>query len=204
MMKELNGEMMREMNDVKNVERRLLALQDRKDKVLALSRDVVRIAGKGITLMHAKRLADARKCVAQIEALVRKLNKLEAGLEYYSMQAHQEYVEALAFYTVLKKRRLLRFGEARVNEVAYLLGMMDLVGELKRETIEALRDEDAKSASVYYGFMRNIYDSTRAMRFASSLVPEFRRKQDSARIQLENAASEILSEKAATRMRMIK
>jgi len=41
--------------------------------------------------------------------------------------------------------------------------------------------------------MKGIYDSTRSMRFANSLVPDFRHKQDTARIQLENAGSEILA-----------
>jgi translin len=186
---------MKGMQDVRAVEIKLLELQKRKDTVLALSRDIVRIAGKGITLMHARKLGEAVRCVAQLEKLVKKLKKAEGGLEYYSMQAHQEYVEARAFYTVVKERRLLRFSEAHVNEVPYLLGMMDLVGELKREIIEAIREKEMGDANLYYQFMKEIYDSTRAMRFANSVVPEFRRKQDSARIQLENAASELLSAK---------
>jgi predicted translin family RNA/ssDNA-binding protein len=43
--------------------------------------------------------------------------------------------------------------------------------------------------------MVDIYDSTLHLRFANAVLPDFRRKQDSARIQVENTASEILRTK---------
>lgn len=184
---------MKEMRDMKRIERKLTELQNKKDSVLAVSRDMIRLAGRGITLMHAKKLGSAKRVLGRMGTLATKLKSLEPGFEYFSVQAHQEYVEASAFYTILKENRLASMGELRVAEIPYLLGMMDLVGELKRETIEAIRDNDLEAANSYYAFMKGIYDSTRAMRFASSLVPEFRRKQDTARIQVESAASEMLS-----------
>ncbi|MDE1854756.1 MAG: hypothetical protein KGH57_00325 [Candidatus Micrarchaeota archaeon] len=184
---------MRSIPDVARIERRLLDLQKKKDRVLELSRDVVRVAGKSITEMHAGNLREAGSGMKRITALVSRLRKIEKGFEYFSVQAHQEYVEAMAFYIILKERRLASAGELRVGEIPYLLGMMDLTGELKREAIESIREEDLDAANAYYGFMKGIYDSTRAMRFANSLVPEFRRKQDTARIQLETTAGELLS-----------
>jgi len=187
------GDYAKEIPQMKAIEKKLLALQDKKDNVLDISRDLIRTAGKAITLMHAKKLGSANSSMRQLATLEKKLVKADDGFEYFSTQAHQEYVEAMAFYTILKEHRLASFKELEVSEVPYLLGIMDLVGELKREVIEAMREGDADAAEVYYSFMKSIYDSTRAMRFANSLVPEFRRKQDTARIQIENAASEMLS-----------
>ncbi len=181
------------MPEMKSIEKRLMLLQERKDRVMSLSRDIIREAGRSITLMHAKQLGKAQSCIKRMQTLVKKLKQEEYGFEYFSMQAHQEYVEAIAFYTILKAHRLVSFKELGVSEISYLLGIMDLAGELKRETLDAIRENDAKAANAYYNFMKSIYDSTRAMRFANSVVPEFRRKQDTARIQLESAASEMLS-----------
>lgn len=178
---------------MRKVERKLMRLQESKDRVLIISRDIVRVAGRAITLMHAKKLGQAGACMRQLDSLVKKLGAAEKGFEYFSLQAHQEYVEARAFYTILKEKRLSSMAEMHVDEIPYLLGIMDLVGELKRETIEAIRENNQESANSYYAFMKDIYDSTRSMRFANSLVPEFRRKQDTARIQMESAASEMLS-----------
>ncbi|VVB77090.1 Translin family protein [uncultured archaeon] len=183
---------MQEMPDIEDIEKHLIKLQKRKDRVMDLSRNIIRMSGKAITLMHAGRLAEANFDIKKIRALVSAVKKLEGGLEYYSLQAHQEYVEASAFYTVVKGGRLASRKELGTGEVAYLLGMMDLVGELKREAMEAIRNRELGKANQYCDFMKGIYDSTRGMRFASSLVPDFRRKQDTARIQIEGTVSELL------------
>ena len=179
--------------DMGKVERRLEELERRKETLLLLSRELIRLAGKAITLMHARRLAEASAQLARMRRLEKKLKAGEKGMEYFSQQAHQEYVEAIAFYTVLKEHRLVSHAESGSGEVPYLLGVMDLVGELKRETIDAIRAQEYGLANGYYALMKGIYDSTRHFRFASSVVPDFRRKQDTARIQLESAASELLA-----------
>jgi translin len=184
--------LMRAIPDAAKIERRLLSLQKKKDMVMDISREVVRIAGRSITLMHAGRMREANAEMRRLGGLAARLRKAEKGFEHLSMQAHQEYVEAIAFYTILNEGRIVSAAELRVGEIPYLLGMMDLTGELKREAIEAIMNNDIGSANEYYGFMKGIYDSTRGMRFADSLVPEFRRKQDTARIQLESTASELL------------
>ena len=189
----MSDELMPIIPDIGIIEKRLLSLQKKKDVVLGLSRDVIRIAGKAITDMHAGNMKRARAEMKRLDSLVSRLRSAERGLEYFSMQAHQEYVEAVAFYTVLMEHRLASARELRVGEIPYLLGIMDLTGELKREALESIRNGDIGSADSYYGFMKGIYDSTRAMRFANSLVPEFRRKQDTARIQLESIAGELAS-----------
>ncbi len=182
---------MQELPDVENIEKHLIVLQERKDRVMEVSRDVVRMAGKAITLMHAKRMAEAGAGVRRLRSRVAELKRLEKGFEYNSMQAHQEYVEAFAFYVILKEHRLVSLRETRAAEIAYLLGIMDLVGELKREAVDAIRERRMAAAEEYYEFMKSVYDSTRAMRFASALVPDFRRKQDTARIQIESVAGEL-------------
>ncbi len=184
---------MRQMPDMGRVEKKLERLEQRRDGLLAVSRELIRLAGKSITLMHAKRLAEASAQMARMRALEQKLRREEQGLEYFSQQAHQEYVEAIAFYTVLKERRILAAAEAGTGEVPYLLGVMDLVGELKREAIDAIRAREYGLANEYYGLMKGIYDSTRHFRFANSVVPDFRRKQDTARIQLESISGELLA-----------
>ena len=175
------------------IERELLALQERRDRVAELSREIIRTAGRTIALMHAKETARVRKHLSDLKGLVTRLRKIEKGLEYNSMQAHQEYVEACALYTIIREGRMPTRRELGESGIPYLLGMLDVVGELKREAFEAMMRGEAEEAAVYYGFMKEIHDSLLHMRFSSSLVQDFRKKQDVARIQIENAGSEILS-----------
>ncbi len=180
------------IKDFEKVEGSLIKLQKQKDAVMDTSRNIIRMTGKAITLMHAGDLGTAGKMIADISKHVKKLNEIEKGFEYNSLQAHQEYVEAYAFFHILKNKDIISLDSIKESEIAYLLGIMDLVGELKREAVESLRKNDRNSAELYYKFMIEIYDSSRHMRFAESIAPDFRKKQDVARIQIETTASELL------------
>ncbi|MGC9099016.1 MAG: hypothetical protein ACP5HW_00495 [Candidatus Micrarchaeia archaeon] len=160
--------------------------QKRFEEVLATSNKVIRLSAQLVTALHSGNKLLEKKLAKELESEVSKLRKIEKGFEYYSMQAHQEYVEALAFKSVKEKGALPSSKELEEKSIPYLLGIMDLVGELKREALDELRKGDKKKALSYYELMKEIYDSTLHMRFANSLLPNFRKKQDVARIQLES------------------
>ena len=97
--------------------------------------------------------------------------------------------------------RIPALREVGTDGEAYLMGMMDVFGELKREIIGSLSEGDVRSARSYYSLMVGMFDATRSVRFAEAVLQGFRRKQDVARIQMEGASSELLafSRKASRR-----
>ncbi len=181
------------IEESKRIEKRITELESQFEKVMGLSRSLIRTAGKSMTAMHTRDLPTAKKLVAEMSVMVRELRRIEKGMEHYSMQAHQEYTEAMLLYSIINKRGIPAIREIGETEVPYLLGMMDVVGELKREAFEEMRKGNLREADRYYRMMLEIYDSTVHFRFASSLVPDFRRKQDVARIQIESTISELVS-----------
>lgn len=183
------------IKDIKQVESKMLLLEEKREKVLSLSREIIRNAGKSITAMHAKETAKAKALVKEMEKKRAELSKSEQGFEYNSLQAHQEYVEAKVLSNILMHRKIPSIKELKESEQAYVLGLMDVVGELKRETLDSLLNGNVSDADAYYTFMVEIYDSTLHLRFANAILPDFRRKQDSARIQVENTANELLRAK---------
>ncbi|MDE1762094.1 MAG: hypothetical protein KGH59_01545 [Candidatus Micrarchaeota archaeon] len=178
--------------EIKKITKSLSKLQQRQDKVMQLSREVVRLSGESISNMHAKRHREVGRQLARLKRMIAQLRRMEVGFEYYSMQAHQEYVEAYVLYNIISKGRLPSMRELGEGEVSYMLGIMDSVGELKRESFEELRSGNLDAARGYYEAMQGIYDSALHMRFANSVLPNFRKKQDVARIQLESTGSELL------------
>lgn len=178
--------------DIDRMEKRLLETESRRDRALQLSRELIRNAGKAITLLHARDMKGAKALFQALEANRKALKAIEKGLEYYTLQAHQEYVEARVLESIISSRRIPSAVSLGESAAPYILGIMDVVGELKREAFESMRKRDLKGAKAYYGFMLDIYDSTLHMRFANSMLPDFRRKQDSARIQIEGTINEIL------------
>lgn len=172
-------------------------MQAKQEQVFSTSSRVVRLAGQMITALHNKNYKLAKSIQLEMAKDIAMLSKVEKGFEYYSMQAHQEYVEAMALSSVLINNRLPNAKELKEGSIPYLLGIMDLVGELKREAIDEIRNNDEENASMHYEIMKSIYDSTLHMRFANALLPNFRKKQDVARIQLESIAAELFHLSAA-------
>jgi translin len=169
------------------------------DSVMNISRDMIRLAGESITMLHNDERGAALKKIKDIGAKARAMQKIDSEFRYNSLQAYQEYAEAFCFYSIKTRRKLPKLSEVGVPYEAYLLGLMDTVGELKREVLESLRSNDIKTAEWYLEVMKKIYDSTRSVRFAEAVLSGFRRKQDVARIQIEGAGSEILSARHSRR-----
>ena len=178
--------------DIKRIEERVIGLEADRDRVMQLSKDLIRMAGKTIALMHAQGPEVAAGMMSKLKSAKLMLEGSEKGFEYYSLQAHQEYSEALILHGILSDRKIPSMKRIGESEGPYLLGLMDAVGELKREILESIRKGDKENAKAYYKIMADIYDSTLHMRFANSILPDFRRKQDTARIQLESVMNEML------------
>lgn len=178
---------------IDKIEKEILDLQGRKDNVMNISRELIRLTGKCITMMHTGDMKAAEKMLKEVSLMVKNLKKVDAGFEYNSQQAYQEYVEAAVLYSILERRKIPSDKELGIDCIPYLLGLLDVMGELKREVMEKLRKNDSETAEGYYNFMIEIHDSLLPLRFSSSLIMDFRKKQDVGRIQLESVSSELLS-----------
>lgn len=178
--------------EIDSIEKKISNLESSRDSVLHVSKDLIRMSGKTIAAMHASGKGIPKEMIKELQKTKTKLNGIEKGFEYHSMQAHQEFAEALILYNILQTKKIPSMKAIGETEVPYLLGLMDVVGELKREAIDSIRRQDAKAAKSYYKMMSDIYDSTLHMRFANSILPDFRRKQDVARIQIESVMNEML------------
>ncbi len=185
-MKELN-------NDIENISDYLSKKQTDFDKVMQTTREIIRDAGQTITLMHNDEKKAAATRLKEMSGRVTMLNRIDSLFRYSTMQAYQEYAEAFIFFSIKTKKKIPKVKDVGVDYDAYLMGLMDVVGELKREILESLRADKVKDAEWYLDTMKTIYDSTRRLRFAEAVLSGFRKKQDVARIQIENAGSEILS-----------
>lgn len=180
-------------NEIKAVTEYLTKKQLDFDKVMGLVRDVIRESAQAITLLHNNNPKEAAKRIEFASGMVKTLGKFDPYFDYSAKQAYQEFAEAKIFLEIKTNRQIPASKKVGVDQESYLMGLMDVMGELKREVIEALSENKVKEAEEYFKSMRMIYDGTRSIRFAEAVLSGFRRKQDVARIQIENAGSEILA-----------
>jgi translin len=132
--------------------------------------------------------ADARDEASRLRSLCRDHpDLLHSG---YVQSAFQELCEAAILLAVIKNEKLPIPKELGVTDTSYLLGMADAIGELRRFTLECLRQEDVESASSYLVKMERFYEVLIRFNYPNALV-SIRRKQDIARSLIEKTRGEL-------------
>lgn len=170
---------------------------DEKDEVRELaiksSRTIARLAGTAIQGMHRGEamqvaLQETREEVLKLRSLLDGHPDLfHAG---FVENAMQEACEAFLFHSILEARDLPTPKECGVTDTAYLLGLGDVVGELRRCALTALRDGNVSDASHFLERMERILDALMRFDYPTALVA-LRRKQDIARSLIEKTRGEV-------------
>lgn len=176
---------------VRELERR----EKEQDGILGSTREIVRHCANGIKMLHAGEIAPARKEIAAARKKIAPFSKTKQ-FEYLLEQPYQEIAEAVLLLAAVEKKPLPGWKELGMPFEPYLLGLCDFVGELRREMLECLKRGDHKGAARHFEMMSNIYDELAPIRFSNSLLPNFRKKQDVARSQVEQARSELVRSQA--------
>lgn len=178
---------------VEEIVEELKLLERKQDEALSSSRQIIRDCANAIKHLHTGELAEAKKSVRELEKKIGGL-KMRVGGEFAGIThpIYQEYTEIMALLAVHERKALPTYRQLDVPAVAYLTGLADSVGELRRALQIALKNGDRKAAERYYSAMNEIYENLMPIKFSSSIVRELKRKQDVARGQLEQARSELL------------
>ncbi|UCF08693.1 MAG: translin family protein [Thermoplasmata archaeon] len=131
---------------------------------------------------------DARDESSRLRSLlVEHPDLLHAG---FVESAFQELCEAAILLAVVNDKKLPTPKEMGATDTAYLLGMADCIGELRRATLDCLREGDVESASMYLKKMEGFYEMLLRFHYPNALV-SIKRKQDIARSLIEKTRGEL-------------
>jgi translin len=179
------------------IERRLVSLNEIRDDLMRLSRDVVKYSGRSIESFHRKQINQTEQNLEKAENNLIELTKiLETEPSFYQLGlvnvALQEYTEAKLLLDIVEKGKFSTVEELKVTEQTYLLGIADLIGELRRYILEKLLDNEIEDAKSVYNTMKEIYGTFMQIDYGKNLVSDFRRKKDIARVLIERTLSDLL------------
>ncbi len=180
------------MLNIEEIEKNLIKKEAVLDEFIKKNREIVRVTSNAIKEMHAKNISAAKSLLENAEIQIETLSKKAQAHGIDMNHVMQEYTEAKLLFFAIKKKELPTNTELGVTPEAYLNGLLDAIGEFKREMYESLRKKKKEDAEYYFSIMEKIYDELLPLKFSNALLPEFRRKQDIARIQLEQARGELL------------
>ena len=184
--------------DLEEIQRYLDGLDSARERLLECSRRAVRLASWAILQVHRMELEEAEETIKEVEDALKEME--EAVREYPELSSHssaltayQEYVEAKAFHILTREARLCRLGEVDVPSAQYLLGLLDMVGELRRTALECLKRSDPESAEAKLNIMERIYEDLLSLDH-TTVISNFRHKMDAARRVIEATRGDVVTE----------
>lgn len=178
--------------EIESIEKELNRKEKILDTLLMENRTAVRFCANCIKSIHAKDMKGAKENLKKASQMLKKLKDYYSEFGNHVGHIFQEYVEAEVLLAVAEKKQIPSHKELDAPVVPYLLGLLDCVGELKREMYEHLRKGNKKEAERYFHQMEWIFHGLMHLKYSNAVLPEFRRKQDVARIQIEQARGELI------------
>ena len=167
-----------------------------REKALASARQLTRACSLAIRAVHrsetdlmtvhldeARGLADAlRQELADFPDLY------HAG---YTQDALKEFVEANVTCALIQNLPLYTPTELGVADATYLNGLAEVIGELRRRTLDILRHGYSAEAERLLGIMDDIYSILVTMDYPDAITNGLRRQTDVARNIIEKTRGDI-------------
>jgi len=177
---------------------KILEERDRvREDILRITRDIVRHSRRTVMYTHLGNKDKASKALNEAAKFVEKIRGLRQTYPdlYFTgtvLSSLSEYSEALLLYRYVFEGELIGPDEVEVEPAAYLLGLSDLIGELRRYMLALIQKNYFTLAKRVLATMEKIYNSLIEVVLPEALVPGLRRKLDINRITIENSRKDLL------------
>ena len=159
------------------------------------TRDVILLCSQSIIAIHKEDLKLAKSKLQKAGKLLDFQRKKAIGdLRRYVITAEQEFVEAKALLSIVEKKQIPTSISLKVSGESYILGLLDCIGELKRQIYDKIRKGESKEASRLFDVMENLYLVLYPFSAFDKVVKEARRKLDVNRILVEETRAALTEE----------
>jgi len=168
-----------------------------REKALRLSREIIRYSATTIRAVHRQEKANAERLLASAQALLKELDddvlKKNDDLAYagFVHDAQKELAEASCTLAIVSGKSLPEPDELGVSYPAYLNGLGEAVGELRRYILDSLRRNDLSRCEELLGIMDDIYSVLMTMDFPDGITYGLRRTSDAIRGILERTRGDL-------------
>ena len=183
------------------IAKELETVQDAREFLLKNTREIIILCSKSIIAVHKGDLTTGKNNLKQAEILLKKYKKkATGGLRRYLITPEQEFVEAACLIAIVEKKEIPTDKKLAVMPESYVLGLLDCVGELKRQVFDKIRIDEIDEATRIFEVMENLYLQLYTFSMYDKVVKEARRKIDVNRILVDDVRSVITEEKRRTEL----
>jgi translin len=167
-----------------------------RDQALTQARQLTRACSLSIRAVHRDdkeamevQLAEAQRLADNLRSELRKHPDLfYAG---YTQDSLKEFVEANVTCALIQNQPLQTPEELGVEDATFLNGLAEVVGELRRRTLDILRSGYSQEAERLLGHMDEIYSVLVTMDYPDAITNGLRRQTDLARGIIEKTRGDV-------------
>lgn len=188
---------MRSMKEIcDTIRTRFDAMDEARERSLALSRKIIRSSGDAIKAIHREEWDHADELVRETGDLVLQVNDMLRDFPdiYYSGyvgNAQTEYAEVSLLRAVLRGDTLPSPADLKVDDAAYLAGVGDAIGELRRHILDLIRKGRPEEGEKYLEVMDEFYTEMMSIDYPDAITHGLRKKTDVARSLIERTRGDL-------------
>ncbi len=185
-------------SDIEKIQTELTSYDKAREKLQSLTRNATRLCSWAIIQVHRGNLSQATKTLNEAKQSLDELQSLlsaHAELPQFGqvLVAFQEYAEAKLLFQLKRSGKIAALRDVGTSNTAYLLGMLDFIGEMRRMILDALRRGNANEAQSLLTKMEGLYEDLMSLDH-TSILPNFRRKLDADRRILEATRGDVATD----------
>jgi translin len=181
---------------LKSINDELQLIENRREQLIKESRDIIILCSQSIISLHQGHIQESQLKLDKAKDLYFSLKTLaQTDLLRYLSMSEQELVECSVLMSIVKNEALPGLDEIGVSSQAYLFGILDCIGEIKRMVYDMVRLDRYDQAEYLFTVMQEIYSEIYPFSIYDNIVSGIRKKLDICKILIENTR-ELITEEA--------
>ena len=167
-----------------------------REQALSVSREVIRFSANAIRAVHRGEFEDARELIGRGEARLKEADHIKvtnpsifnAG---FMNDARKEFTEANITLAVISGSDIPSIDDLKVDAGAYINGMAEVIGELRRYILDALRRNAVDGCQEFMDIMDEMYSVLVTIDFPEGVTSGLRHSTDAMRGVLERTRGDL-------------
>jgi translin len=174
----------------------LAAIDAARERALPLCREVIRYSSHAIRAVHRHEFTQAEELLGSARGLLDQAQQAvsacgELSHAGFIRDAQKELAEGSIILALAADRPLPSPGDLDIDAAAYLNGLGEAVGELRRYLLDDMRRGDLSRGEGLLGAMDDMYNILITMDFPDPITGGLRRTTDMVRGVLERTRSDL-------------
>ena len=167
-----------------------------REQALVISRQVIRNSANAIRAVHRNDFSEASRLILEASGLLTETDRIRIDNPeiYYAgflSDARKEFTEANITLAVISGGDIPDSEKLGVDPPAYLNGMAEVIGELRRYILDSLRSDDIGRCEEFMELMDEIYGILVTVDFPEAVTGGLRRSTDAMRGVLERTRGDL-------------